>query len=76
MNERTTMNGKPVFTVPDCACRISLTTAGDGRHLLHSEGEIQVQAFLSYIWDGKQTYFTALKERSFKGLLPEKCEVV
>jgi hypothetical protein len=32
-----------------------------------------LQAFLSYIWDGKQTYFTALKERSFKGLLPEKC---
>ena len=33
-----------------------------------------LQAFLAYIWDGKQTYFTALKERSFKGLLAEKCE--
>lgn len=33
-----------------------------------------LQPFLSYIWDGKQTYFESLKERSFKGLLPEKCE--
>jgi hypothetical protein len=33
-----------------------------------------LQVFLSYIWDGKQTYFAALKEQSFKGLLPEKCE--
>jgi len=33
-----------------------------------------LQAFLAYIWDGNKTYFTALKERSFKGLLPEKCE--
>ena len=32
-----------------------------------------LQAFLSYIWDGKQTYYTALKEASFKGLIPEKC---
>lgn len=33
-----------------------------------------LQAFLSYIWDGKQTYYTALKESKFKGLIPEKCE--
>lgn len=31
-----------------------------------------MQAFLSYIWDGNQTYYEALKERRFKGLLPEK----
>jgi hypothetical protein len=32
----------------------------------------KLQAFLAYIWDGKQTYYSALKESRFKGLLPEK----
>ena len=31
-----------------------------------------MQAFLSYLWDGRQTYFEALKGRGFKAL-PEKC---
>jgi hypothetical protein len=30
-----------------------------------------LQAFLSYIWDGEKTYYTALKEAKFKALLPE-----
>ena len=33
-----------------------------------------LQAFLAYVWDGNQTYFDALKESKFKGLLPEKCK--
>lgn len=33
-----------------------------------------VQVFLPYVWDGKQTFYTALKDRGFRGLLPEKCE--
>jgi hypothetical protein len=33
-----------------------------------------LQAFLSYVWDGTQTYFERLNESKFKGLLPEKCE--
>jgi len=28
-----------------------------------------LQAFLSYIWNGNQTYYEALKERKFRGLL-------
>lgn len=31
-----------------------------------------MQAFLSYLWDGQQTYFEMLKGRGFKAL-PEKC---
>ena len=31
-----------------------------------------LQAFLPYVWNGQQTYYTALKEKSFKGLLTEK----
>lgn len=31
-----------------------------------------LQIFLSYVWDGKQTFFNALKESNYKGLLPEK----
>ncbi len=33
-----------------------------------------LQAFLAYIWDGNQTYYQALQAKSFRGLLPEKCE--
>lgn len=32
-----------------------------------------LQAFLAYIWDGKQTYYQALQASNFRGLLPEKC---
>ena len=31
-----------------------------------------LQAFLPYIWNGTQTYYAALKEKSFKGLLLER----
>jgi hypothetical protein len=35
-----------------------------------------LEIFMSYVWDGNrgQTYYAALKESQFKGLLPEKCE--
>lgn len=35
---------------------------------------VPLQAFLSYIWDGNQTYYEVLDAKNFKGLLPEKCE--
>lgn len=31
-----------------------------------------MQVFLPYVWDGKQTFYHALKDRQFKGLLTEK----
>lgn len=31
-----------------------------------------LQVFLPYVFDGKQTYYQALKEQNFRGLLPEK----
>ena len=33
-----------------------------------------LQVFLPYVFDGKRTYYQALQEANFKGLLPEKCE--
>lgn len=33
-----------------------------------------LQVFLPYIYDGKRTYYQALKESNFRGLLPEKCD--
>lgn len=33
-----------------------------------------LQVFLPYVYDGKRTYYQALKESSFKGLLPEKSD--
>lgn len=33
-----------------------------------------MQVFLPYVFDGKRTYYEALKESNFLGLLPEKCE--
>ena len=33
-----------------------------------------LQVFLPYVFDGKRTYYQALKESNFRGLLPEKCE--
>lgn len=31
-----------------------------------------LQVFLPYVYDGKRTYYEALRESKFKGLLPEK----
>lgn len=31
-----------------------------------------LQVFLSYVWDGNQTYYAALKDKKFTALLPEK----
>lgn len=33
-----------------------------------------LQVFLPYVFDGKRTYYQALQESNFRGLLPEKCE--
>lgn len=33
-----------------------------------------LQVFLPYVFDGKRTYYQALKESNFRGLLSEKCE--
>lgn len=33
-----------------------------------------LQVFLPYVFDGKRTYYEALKESNFRGMLPEKCE--
>jgi len=33
-----------------------------------------LQVFLPYVYDGKRTFYEALRESGFKGLLPEKCE--
>lgn len=33
-----------------------------------------LQVFLPYVYDGKRTYYQALQESNFRGLLPEKCE--
>ncbi len=30
------------------------------------------EVFLPYVWDGKRTFFTALKESGFKAMLPER----
>jgi hypothetical protein len=32
------------------------------------------EVFLPYFWDGKRTFFTAVKESGFRALLPEKTE--
>ena len=32
------------------------------------------EVFMPYIWNGKRTFFQAIKESNFKGLLPEKVE--
>lgn len=29
-----------------------------------------VEVFMAYVWDGKQTYYQAIKEANYKGLLP------
>lgn len=34
-----------------------------------------MQVFLPYVWDGKQTFYQALKQQNFRAMLPEKCEV-
>lgn len=34
-----------------------------------------LQVFLPYVYDGKRTYYDALKTSGFRGLLPEKCDV-
>ena len=31
-----------------------------------------LQVFLSYVWDGKQTFYHALRANNFKALIPEK----
>ena len=31
-----------------------------------------LQVFLSYVWDGKQTFYTALKDSGYRNLLVEK----
>jgi hypothetical protein len=33
-----------------------------------------LQVFLPYVYDGQRTYYQALRERGFRGLLPEKSE--
>lgn len=33
-----------------------------------------MEVFLPFVWDGRQTFYAMLKERGFKGMLPEKCE--
>lgn len=33
-----------------------------------------LQVFLSYVWDGKRTFYTALKDSGYKNLLPEHAE--
>jgi hypothetical protein len=33
-----------------------------------------LQVFLPYVFDGKRNYYQLLKERNFRGLLPEKCD--
>lgn len=33
-----------------------------------------LQVFMAYVYDGRRTYYEALRESGFKGLLPEKCE--
>jgi len=33
-----------------------------------------LQVFLPYVWDGRQTYYQALKANQFRAMLPEKCE--
>jgi hypothetical protein len=32
----------------------------------------QLEVFLAYVWNGEQTYYTALKESKFKALLTDK----
>lgn len=32
------------------------------------------EVFLPYFWDGKRTFFAAVKEKGFRALLPEKTE--
>ena len=33
-----------------------------------------LEVFLSYLWDGEQTYYAMIKERGFRGLLMDKSE--
>lgn len=33
-----------------------------------------LQVFLPYVYDGKRTYYQALQQNNFRGLLPEKCD--
>ncbi len=33
-----------------------------------------MQVFLPYVWDGKRTYYDALKVNGFRAMLPEKTE--
>jgi hypothetical protein len=33
-----------------------------------------LQVFLPYVYDGRRTYYQAIKESGFRGMLPEKCE--
>jgi hypothetical protein len=35
-----------------------------------------LQVFLAYAWDGKRTYYDALKESGYAGLLPERSESI
>jgi hypothetical protein len=42
--------------------------------LIHLNQIETLQAFLPYLWDGKQTYFQYSTERGFKAFLPEKCQ--
>lgn len=32
-----------------------------------------IQVFLPYVWDGKRTFYEAIKADGYRGLLPEKC---
>jgi hypothetical protein len=34
-----------------------------------------LQVFLPYVWNGRQTYYAALKEQNYRALLPERTEV-
>lgn len=34
-----------------------------------------MQVFLPYVWDGKRTYYDALKEHNFAAMLPEKSDL-
>lgn len=42
--------------------------------MIHMQQAEVLQVFLPYVYDGKRTYYQALRESSFRGLLPEKTE--